>query len=100
MAQGFWLVWQASGREFGAKPVRYCSGGHVARSAPVAGLGGRVLAFLRATTFRAGASLVAVAVSTVAAFPAARAVESVNVRTDAAAIDLTDAVDPQHTESD
>src|ERR1700743_2371586 len=32
--------------------------------------------------------------------PVARAVEAVNVRTDAAAIDLTDAVDLQHTDSD
>src|SRR6202000_1600718 len=32
--------------------------------------------------------------------PVARAVEAVNVRTDAAAIDLTDAVDLQHTEGD
>src|ERR1700730_16006664 len=103
MAQGFWRVWEASGREFGAKPVRYCSGGHVtvvARSAPAAGLGGQFLAFLRAARFCACGSLVALAILTVAGIPAARAVEAVNVRTDAAAIDLTDAVDPQHTESD
>ena len=37
---------------------------------------------------------------TVAGVSAARAVEAVNVRTDAAAIDLTDAVDLQHTEGD
>src|SRR5580658_47538 len=108
MAQGFWRVWQASGREFGAKPVRYCSGGYcsggrvtvVARSAPAAGLGGRLLAFLRAARFCACGSLVALAILTVAGVPAARAVEAVNVRTDAAAIDLTDAVDLQHTEGD
>jgi diguanylate cyclase (GGDEF)-like protein/PAS domain S-box-containing protein len=103
MAQGFWRVWEASGREFGAKPVRYCSGGRVtgvARSAPAAGLGGQFLAFLRAARFCACGSLVALAILTVAGIPAARAVEAVNVRTDAAAIDLTDAVDPQHTESD
>ena len=103
MAQGFWRVWEASGREFGAKPVRYCSGGHVtvvARSAPAAGLGGQFLAFLRAARFCACGSLVALAILTVAGVPAAHAVEAVNVRTDAAAIDLTDAVDPQHTESD
>src|SRR4029077_12495314 len=100
MAQGFWLVWHARGREIGAKTVRYCAGGHVARSAPCAGLGGRVLAFLRATRFRACGSLVVLAIITVAAIPAARAVEAVNVRTDASAIDLTDAVDPQHTEGD
>src|SRR5580700_4727265 len=108
MAQGFWRVWQASGREFGAKPVRYCSGGYcsggrvtvVARSAPAAGLGGRLLAFLRAARFCACGSLVALAILTAAGVPAARAVEAVNVRTDAAAIDLTDAVDLQHTEGD
>src|SRR6202045_493569 len=101
MAQGFWRVWEASGREFGAKPVRYCSGGHVtvvARSAPAAGLGGQFLAFLRAARFCACGSLVALAIMTCVS--AARAVEAVNVRTDAAAIDLTDAVDLQHTEGD
>jgi diguanylate cyclase (GGDEF)-like protein/PAS domain S-box-containing protein len=101
MAQGFWRVREASGREFGAKPVRYCSGGRVtvvARSAPAAGPGGRLLAFLRAARFRG--SLVALAIITVAGVSAARAVEAVNVRSDAAAIDLTDAVDLQHTEGD
>src|SRR6202023_2559370 len=101
MAQGFWRVWEASGREFGAKPVRYCSRGYVtvvARSAPAAGLGGQFLAFLRAARFCACGSLVALAIMT--GVPAARAVEAVNVRTDAAAIDLTDAVDLQHTEGD
>jgi hypothetical protein len=101
MAQGFWRVREASGREFGAKPVRYCSGGRVtvvARSAPAAGPGGRLLAILRAARFRG--SLIALAVITVAGVSAARAVEAVNVRTDAAAIDLTDAVDLQHTEGD
>src|ERR1700686_414317 len=103
MAQGFWRVREASGREFGAKPVRYCSRGYVtvvARSAPAAGLGGRLLAFLRAARFCACGSLVALAIMTAAGVSAARAVEAVNVRTDAAAIDLTDAVDLQHTEGD
>src|SRR5579864_4814284 len=101
MAQGFWLVWEASGREFGAKPGRYRSGEHVvAPSAPAAGLGGLFLAFLRAASFRACGSLVALAIIAVAGVSAARAVEAVNVRTDAAAIDLTDAVDLQHTEGD
>src|SRR6202051_4533657 len=103
MAQGFWRVWEASSREFGAKPVRYCSGGHVAvvaRSAPAAGLGGQFLAFLRAARFCACGSLFALAILTVAGVPAARAVEAVNVRTDAAAIDLTDAVEYQRTDSD
>ena len=72
----------------------------VARSAPAAGLGGQLLAFLRAARFCACGSLVALAILTVAGVPAAHAVEAVNVRTDAAAIDLTDAVDPQHTEGD
>ena len=101
MAQGFWRVWEASGREFGAKPVRYCSRGYVtvvARSAPAAGLGGQFLAFLRAARFCACGSLVALAI--MIGVSTARAVEAVNVRTDAAAIDLTDAVDLQHTEGD
>src|SRR3984893_15672456 len=101
MAQGFWRVWEASGREFGAKPVRYCSGGHVtvvARSAPAAGLGGQFLAFLRAARFCVCGFLVALAI--MAGVSVAHAVEAVNVRTDAAAIDLTDAVDLQHTEGD
>ena len=101
MAQGFWLVWEASGREFGAKPGRYCSGGRVtvvARSAPAAGLGGQFLAFLRAARFCVCGFFVALAI--MAGVPAAHAVEAVNVRTDAAAIDLTDAVDLQHTEGD
>ena len=72
----------------------------VARSAPAAGFGGRLLAFLRAARFCACGSLVALAIIIVAGVPAACAVEAVNVRTDAAAIDLTDAVDPQHTEGD
>src|SRR6202030_3960611 len=95
MAQGFWRVREASGREFGAKPVRYCSGGHVtvlARSAPAAGLGGLFLAFLRAARFCACGFLVVLAILTVAGVAAARAVEAVNVR--------TDAVDLQHTEGD
>src|ERR1700749_3893203 len=103
MAQGFWLVWEASGREFGAKPVRYCSGGHVtvvARSAPAGGLGGLLLAFLRAARFCACGSLVALAIIMGAGVPAAREVEPVNVRPDAAAIDLTDAVALQHSEGD
>src|ERR1700726_759714 len=103
MAQGFWRVWEASGREFGAKPVRYCSGGHVtvlARSAPAAGLGGQFLAFLRAARFCACGALAIAALAIMTGVPAARAVEAVNVRTDAAAIDLTEAVDLQRTEGD
>src|ERR1700726_3052098 len=103
MAQGFWRVWEASGREFGAKPARYCSGGHVtvlARSAPAAGLGGQFLAFLRAARFCACGALAIAALAIMTGVPAARAVEAVNVRTDAAAIDLTEAVDLQKSDGD
>src|SRR3984957_7222104 len=101
MAQGFWRVREASGREFGAKPVRYCSGGHVtvlARSAPAAGLGGQFLAFLRAARFCVCGFFIAL--TAFVGVSAADAVEAVNVRTDAAAIDLTDAVEYQRTDSD
>jgi hypothetical protein len=47
--------------------------------------------------FRAAAAL---AIATMLGASAAHAVESVNVRTDAAAIDLTDAVERQRTEGD
>src|SRR5579863_265259 len=52
--------------------------------------------------FRADCLLVAatMAFAAFAAVPTAHAVEAVNVRTDAAAIDLTDAVEYQHTEGD
>src|SRR5579862_5317783 len=105
MAQGFWRVREASGREFGTKPVCCCSGEDVtvvARSAPAAGLVGVFLAFLRAARLCACGSLVASAIvlTIFAGARAAHAVEAVNVRTDAAAIDLTDAVDLQHTEGD
>src|SRR5579862_9866627 len=106
---------RVNGREFGAKPDRYSFGGQVivvARSAPAAGLGGRLLALLRATSFRAAIArarnwranaLFAAATVVVTAFvgiSAASAVEAVNVRTDAAAIDLTDAVEYQKTDTD
>jgi hypothetical protein len=65
------------------------------------------LAFLRAAIIRAGrlrADAVRVvlvgAFVTLAAVSAASAVEAVNVRTDAAAIDLTDAVEFRHTDGD
>jgi diguanylate cyclase (GGDEF)-like protein/PAS domain S-box-containing protein len=60
------------------------------------------LAFLRAASFRAGVLYFAVAilVAAFAAVPPALAVEAVNVRTDAAAIDLTEAIEYQHTEGD
>src|ERR1700733_8726003 len=98
MAQGFWLetaTLRANGRDFGAKPGSYCFGEHVtvrAQAAPVSGVGGRLLAFLRAAF--------AVAVTVLVGISAAHAVEAVNVRTDAAAIDLTDAVEYQRTDND
>jgi diguanylate cyclase (GGDEF)-like protein/PAS domain S-box-containing protein len=74
----------------------------VARSAPAADLGGRLLALLRAGSIRADALLVALtlAFGTFAGTLPARAVDAISVRTDAAAIDLTDAVVLQHTEGD
>ena len=86
---------RADGREFGTKPGSYSFGGRVivvARLALAAGLGGRLLAFLRA--------VFAVAMVFLAGISAAHAVEAVNVQTDTAAIDLTDAVEYQHTDGD
>jgi diguanylate cyclase (GGDEF)-like protein/PAS domain S-box-containing protein len=64
-----------------------------ARTAPAAR--GRLLAFLRAATASAAFAFAAFCCASGAA-----AVEAVNVRLDAAAIDLTDAVDFQHTDGD
>ena len=86
------------GREFGAKPASLACGEFVivgARAAPAAELGGRFLAFFRAATALAAFALVAVL-----GVSSAAAVEAVNIRVDAAAIDLTDAVDFQHTDGD
>jgi len=86
------------GREFGAKPASLACGELVivgARAAPAAELGGRFLAF-----FRAASALVAFAFVAVLGVSSAAAVEAVNIRVDAAAIDLTDAVDFQHTDGD
>jgi diguanylate cyclase (GGDEF)-like protein/PAS domain S-box-containing protein len=63
------------------------------------------LAFLRATGLNmrhvcAGACAVLAIALTFFGSSAARALEAVNVRTDAAAIDLTDAVEFQHTDGD
>ncbi len=64
------------------------------------------MAFLRAANLSAKAlcvtlpAILAVAVVTLLGASAARATDAVNVRTDAAAIDLTDAVQLQHTDSD
>ncbi len=66
-----------------------------ARAAPAAELGGRFLAFFRAAT-----ALAALAFATLLGVSAAAAVEAVNVRVDAAAIDLTDAVEFQRTDGD
>jgi diguanylate cyclase (GGDEF)-like protein/PAS domain S-box-containing protein len=86
------------GREFGAKPASFACGELVivgARAAPAAELGGRFLAFFRAATALAAFAFVAVL-----GVSSAAAVEAVNIRVDAAAIDLTDAVDFQHTDGD
>jgi diguanylate cyclase (GGDEF)-like protein/PAS domain S-box-containing protein len=79
----------------------------VARAAVAADPGGHPLAFLRAATIRARSLrvgvfriVVAVAFTGLAGISTAAAVEAVNVRTDAAAIDLTDAVEFQHTDGD
>ncbi len=64
------------------------------------------MAFLRAASLSAKAlcvtlrTILAVAFVTLVGASAAHAVEAVNVRTDAAAIDLTDAVQLQHTDGD
>jgi diguanylate cyclase (GGDEF)-like protein/PAS domain S-box-containing protein len=60
------------------------------------------LAFLRAGSIRADALFVALtlALGTFAGALPAHAVDAISVRSDAAAIDLTDAVDLQHTEGD
>src|SRR6201992_2666228 len=65
----------------------------VARPAPAARSG--LLAFLRAAI-----ALVALACAAVLGASGARAVDAVNVRSDAAAIDLTDAVEIQRTDTD
>ena len=86
------------GRELGAKLASLACGELVlvgARAAPAAELGGRFLTFFRAATALAAFAFVAV----LGVFSAA-AVEAVNIRVDAAAIDLTDAVDFQHTDGD
>jgi len=75
----------------------------VARTAPAAGLGGRcisaLVAFLRAANSSAGilCAVLAIAFAALLGVPPARAVDAVNVHTEAAAIDLTDAVDIEHT---
>jgi diguanylate cyclase (GGDEF)-like protein/PAS domain S-box-containing protein len=89
---------KAMGRQFGAKPARLSCGAFVivgARAAPAAGLGGRFLAFFRAAT-----ALAAFSFAALLGVSSAAAVEAVNIRLDAAAIDLTDAVDFQHTDGD
>jgi diguanylate cyclase (GGDEF)-like protein/PAS domain S-box-containing protein len=72
-----------------------------APTAPVAGLGGHFLAFLRTARFSTAylCAMLAVVVAALFGASAAHAVDAVNVRTDAAAIDLTDAVEFQHTDS-
>jgi diguanylate cyclase (GGDEF)-like protein/PAS domain S-box-containing protein len=89
----------------------------VARTAPAADLGGVFLAFSRAANVSAEtscadisritallrgmcAALLVFCFLALIGVPAAQAVEAVNVRTDAGAIDLTDAVQFQHTDGD
>jgi diguanylate cyclase (GGDEF)-like protein/PAS domain S-box-containing protein len=74
----------------------------LARAAPAAGLGDRLLAFLRAVSSSVAVpcAILTIAFLALAGVSAAQAVEAVNVRTDAAAIDLTDAVEFQHTDGD
>jgi diguanylate cyclase (GGDEF)-like protein/PAS domain S-box-containing protein len=89
---------RTAGREFGAKLARLPCGEFVivgARAAPAAELGGRFLAFFRAAT-----ALAAFAFLALLGVSSATAVEAINIRLDAAAIDLTDAVDFQHTDGD
>ncbi len=63
-------------------------------------IGGCLLAYLRAARLCAIAwSAAAILLATLGLSPA-RALEAVNVRTDAAAIDLTDAIEIQHSEGD
>ncbi len=60
------------------------------------------MASLRVAVFRADCILVALTLvfAAFAAVPAAHAIDAVAVRTDASAIDLTDAIELQHTEGD
>jgi diguanylate cyclase (GGDEF)-like protein/PAS domain S-box-containing protein len=88
----------AARREFGVKAARVSGGDFLivgARSAPAAQRGGRLLALLRVA-----AALAALAITSTAAVSGAAAVEAVNVRVDARAIDLTGAVEFQHTDGD
>src|ERR1700744_3853545 len=73
----------------------------VARIAPAAGLGGFLLALLRAVSSSAFIRCALLALAwAILAGTAAHAAEAVNVRSDARAIDLTDAVELQHTDGD
>jgi diguanylate cyclase (GGDEF)-like protein/PAS domain S-box-containing protein len=86
----------ASGREFGAKPVKLRSGEFLIVEAPIAPAArSRLLAFLRAAT-----AFAAFAFAALLGVSGATAVEAVNIRLDASAIDLTDAVEFQHTDGD
>jgi diguanylate cyclase (GGDEF)-like protein/PAS domain S-box-containing protein len=89
------------GREFGAKTVRYdFRGSQViveAQSSPIAEAGGHLLAFVRAAVKLA--VLVLLLAAAIGA-PVARAVEAVNVPTKGPPIDLTGAVEIQHSSGD
>jgi diguanylate cyclase (GGDEF)-like protein/PAS domain S-box-containing protein len=71
----------------------------VARTSPAAGLAGRLPAFSRSATSSAGilCAILAVLFAGFFGVPAAHAVDAINVHTEGAAIDLTDAVDIEHT---
>jgi len=84
-----------SGREFGAKPVKLRSGEFLIVGAPIAPARSRLLAFLRAAT-----AFAVFAFAALLGVSGAAAVEAVNIRLDASAIDLTEAVEFQHTDGD
>jgi hypothetical protein len=86
------------GREFGAKPTKVGGVGNSKSSThdrASCRAGGFRLIFCRVT-----AALTAFALAALLGVASASAVEAVNVRLDAPAIDLTEAVDFQHTDGD
>ncbi len=96
---------EAGGRGFDAKPDSFACGGLVIVAAPASGHGGRFLTVVRAARFGAMAArvvawrmILGLVLAACAGIAAAQAVEAVNVRTDAAAIDLTDAIEYQRTD--
>ena len=86
------------GREFGVKPIKVARG-EVRDRRSKARAGGRGGGFLLILC-RGAAALTAFAFAALVGVASASAVEAVNVRLDAPAIDLTDAVEFQHTDGD